>query len=389
MEQAAPPASGAVIFIPRTKTVKPIRVLYDFEAFSDQSYGGISRYVLELARRIEESDEAVVQLTAGWHRNQHLRNGKPDWATGVYVPSFPKTGEFRRRINALLTKRAILRFQPDIVHRTYYRHAGDYPGAHATVTTIHDLTYFLYPDSFPGGEIVRARLKKIARTSDRLLCDSESTQRDAIRILGIDPESASVVHLGVNPPVRKPGSSPIEGKYLLYVGQRSGYKNFRFLIQNLAGHQSSETQKLAVFGGSRLTSDEQAELTSFGLRDRVIQLVGDDQLLADAYAHATALLYPSLYEGFGLPILEAMAHGCPVICSNTSSLPEVGGDAAVYFDPDDGHSFQQALEKVVYSAQFRSDQVAKGRHRADQFSWSRCAEKTLSVYLEAIEAAFH
>lgn len=364
--------------------MKPLRILYDFEAFSDQSYGGISRYVLELARRVAEADDTEVHLAAGWHRNYYLKTDHPTWASGQYFPAWPKTGEVRRRLNAILMRRAIARFRPDIVHRTYHREAAAYPGAHATVATIHDLTYFLYPESFPGGEVVRKRLAQVARTSDHLLCDSENTRQDAVRILDLDPSAASVVHLGVHPWTGTASPAPIDGDYLLFVGQRSGYKNFSHLIQGLARHRMLESRRLAVFGGGPFTDPERHELEALGLTNRVVPLTGDDSFLATSYAHAEALVYPSLYEGFGLPVLEAMAHGCPVVCSDRSSLPEVGGKAAAYFNPeDDGQTLKQALASVTETPESRTGWIEAGRERIRSFTWDRCAEQTLSVYRRA------
>jgi len=365
--------------------VKPLRILYDFEAFSDQSYGGISRYVLEVARRIEASDDTVVHLAAGWHRNQYLRSHRPAWVSGRYLPAWRGTGEIRRRINALFARRAIARFQPDIIHRTYHRHAAAYPGGHRTVATIHDLTYFLYPDSFPGGETVRRRMARIARTSDHLLCDSQNTREDAIRILGINPATASVVHLGVNPGSSPTGANPIDGDYLLFIGQRSGYKNFSFLIRALARTRLLDSHRLVVFGGGPFSTGERREIESLGIAARVVPLAGDDALLAATYAHASALIYPSLYEGFGLPVLEAMAQGCPVVCSDRSSLPEVGGTAAAYFNPEDGEdSLKRSLEQILRSSEKRKRMIEAGKGRAGEFTWNRCAEKTLAIYRKTV-----
>jgi len=366
--------------------VSPLRILYDFEAFSDQSYGGISRYILEVANRIEASGDAVVHLAAGWHRNQYLKTEKPEWASGRFFPAWPKTGEIRRRLNALLTRRAIRRFRPDIVHRTYHRHAAEYPGSHSMVATIHDLTYFLYPDSFPYGEVVRENLHKVARTSDHLLCDSENTRKDAMRILELDPTKSDVVHLGVNMPEASTGSSPIDGAFLLYVGQRQGYKNFGFLTKTLADHRLLDSQNLVVFGGGRFTDAEQDELDSLGIQDRIIHMSGDDALLSRCYTHALALIYPSLYEGFGLPVLEAMAHGCPVLCSNVSSLPEVGGDAASFFSPEGPIGLADAVHKLVSDPTLRQVMRAKGLEHVQRFSWAKCADETMRVYRSLIDS---
>lgn len=361
--------------------MEQLRILYDFEAFTDQSHGGISRYVIELASHLANTDGCEVILCAGWHRNEHLRKLSDPWIRGRFLPAIRRTGELRRRMNALFTKRAILDFQPDLVHRSYHRYAADYVGPHKTVVTIHDLTYFHYPESFPGGEIVRRRLRKVARNSDHALCDSENTRKDAIRLLPISPERTSVVHLGVNLPAGIiSDTSRLQESYLLYVGQRSGYKNFGLVLEALSRLNNLGKIPLIAFGGGNFSSAEQAKITRLGLQDRVKHQTGDDTALAGLYRHATALVYPSLYEGFGLPLLEAMAHGCPVICSDRSSLPEVAGDAALFFCPEDADALRAAISKVISDSEIRYRLIKLGLERAREFSWESCAAKTLNIY---------
>ncbi len=120
-----------------------------------------------------------------------------------------------------------------------------------------------------------------------------------------------------------------------------------------------------------------------GLREsQVSHFSGDDGLLRHLYANAAALVYPSLYEGFGIPPLEAMTVGCPVICSNVSSIPEVVGDAGLYFDPSSVEAMRDAMERLVSSSRIRTDLIARGRERSKLFSYDRCAEKTMDVYRE-------
>jgi glycosyltransferase involved in cell wall biosynthesis len=115
-------------------------------------------------------------------------------------------------------------------------------------------------------------------------------------------------------------------------------------------------------------------------RERVVNVTGDDSKLASFYATAEAFVYPSIYEGFGIPMLEAMECGCPVLCGNTSSMPEVAGDAAIYFNARDTQEMAAALQKIVHSSEERLSLIAKGKERVKQFSWDICAQQTYSVY---------
>ena len=361
--------------------MRRLRILYDFEAFSDQDRGGITRYVMELASRI--ATEAEVQVYAGWHRSLVLRQHQPPWVIGRYFPPLANTGELRRHLNAWLTRRAIARFEPDIIHRTYFRHASRYRESSPAVITLYDLTYFRYPELLPGGATVRRRTRQVAEQAKRVICISQHTKDDAMRLLALPPEKCTVIPLGVDSCPSAPAAPPPWGKpYLLFVGQRGGYKNFDLALRALADTKELESFSLLAFGGGRLTPAEISTIQRLGLYGRVQWAQGGDALLATAYANAACLVYPSLYEGFGLPLLEAMAHGCPVACSNTSSLPEVGGDAVEYFDPANPGAIASALRNVLLQPSHRSRLVGAGRRRAATLSWDRCATLTRKLYAQ-------
>ena len=174
------------------------------------------------------------------------------------------------------------------------------------------------------------------------------------------------------------GSRP----YLLYVGSRGGYKNFEALILAFASSSYLRSDfSVMCFGGGAFIPDELALFRQLQLSDaHVRQISGNDEMLASMYKNAAAFVYPSLYEGFGIPPLEAMSLGCPVICGNTSSIPEVVGDAGEYFDPNDTESMRVAIETVLQSTGWSQELVAKGHARRLLFSWQRCASETLDVY---------
>ncbi|BET69684.1 glycosyltransferase family 1 protein [Opitutales bacterium ASA1] len=357
--------------------MKP-RVLFDFEIFSDQSRGGITRYVLELATRL--ADEIEVRIHAGFHRSRELRARSDAWIVGRYLPVVPKTGELRRRLNAALTRRAIASFQPDIVHRTYYRHAAAYPGSHADVVTLYDLVYFQDPWNVPGGDVLKHRIRNATQRADRVICISDHTRQDAQHELGLPREKTSVVHLGTPLLPRPHGHAPVPSPYLLHVGLRAGYKNFQLTLRALASDRTLAPYHLLAFGGPPFSDSERADIASFGLTSRVAWLPGNDLALATAYTHASALVYPSAYEGFGLPLLEAMSLRCPVVCSRSSSLPEVGGEAAEYFDPSDPTDLARALHRALAEPERAHVLRDLGARRAAGFTWERCAAETLALY---------
>jgi glycosyltransferase involved in cell wall biosynthesis len=169
--------------------------------------------------------------------------------------------------------------------------------------------------------------------------------------------------------------------YLLYVGSRTPYKNFKGLLSAYTASPWLRSNfHLLCFGGGAFTVAEQASLAHAGVVRNVLQVGGPDELLANCYRNAAVFAYPSLYEGFGLPPLEAMSLGCPVVCSDASSIPEVVGDAAVMFDPGDTDAIRAALEGVLGSIGRKAELVARGARRSSLFGWRRCAQETVEVY---------
>jgi glycosyltransferase involved in cell wall biosynthesis len=168
---------------------------------------------------------------------------------------------------------------------------------------------------------------------------------------------------------------------VLFVGARGGYKNFAGLVESFAAAVSLRRDfEILCFGGGAFSDRESTLLDSLGIAGVVRHVGGGDEVLSGLLSTARVLVYPSLYEGFGIPLLEAMVAGCPVACSKSASLPEVAGDAAEYFDPSDFGEIQKALETVLGNSARREELIVKGRMRVKEFTWQRCAARTGEIY---------
>ena len=364
-----------------------MRVAFDQQVFLLQEYGGISRYVCSLASGLAKIPGVDVTILAPLHHNGHLDKLPGDLTWGWRVPRFPKTARFVCSVSALLARHAMRRFRPDIVHETYYSADAFAPRGARRVITVYDMIYERFPSEFSGGQLTAAKKIAISR-ADHVLCISESTRRDLIDILGIAADRVSVVYLGYDElalPALASGESQNHADtcpFLLYVGTRGGYKNFESLLRAVASSSYVKNNfSIVCFGGGALRSEELSLIRELKLADgQVRHMGGGDEVLARLYQRAAAFVCPSRYEGFGIPLLEAMSLGCPVICSNTSSIPEVVGDAGEYFDPNDPESICAAIESVLESRTRRDELITKGYGRCALFSWTRCATETLTIY---------
>jgi glycosyltransferase involved in cell wall biosynthesis len=271
-----------------------------------------------------------------------------------------------------------------------------------SVATVHDLGFHYYPEAHTLSQnlYLRWSTRHNARAASRVLADSEATRRDLATFYRVPPEKVEVVYPGRDEslaPVTEPAILAairarygLQARYLLYVGTLHPRKNLVRLVQafarllgqreTLAASQADGLQ--LVLAGKRgwLYDEIEAEVRRLALGDRVVftGYVPEADLPA-LLSGALAFVYPSLHEGFGLPLVEAMACAVPVVCSQTSSLPEVAGDAALLVDPLDVEGLAAALARVVSDAGLRQALVARGRQRAMRFSWARCARETLAV----------
>ncbi len=257
--------------------------------------------------------------------------------------------------------------------------------ARRRVVTVHDLTYKRFPELLQKETLdnLEAQMAREVTIADAIICVSESTRRDLLDSYELDPARAIAIHSGL---AAAPPAEPVEGlpsRYILFVSTIEPRKDLGTLIDAFEASRDAYDGSLVVVGKVGWKSE------SIVPRLRRPGILHLDYLkpsqLATVYRNAEVFVFPSIYEGFGFPLLEAMAHGVPTIAARSSSLPEIGGDATLYFPPRDSAALESQLRRVLGDAALREDLIARGRARAAEFRWETAAEKTLAVLRSAAQ----
>ena len=368
-----------------------MKVLYDHQAFRTGRFSGIPRYFSELILQYRNDPHINPIIPKFWTINQDYRNlniCSPNitWPIRDSIvsvsqrlfhqnPSRLLDGAERKTVQ-LLRNQDFDIFHPTRLEPYFLKYIGNKP----YVLTIHDLTYEKYPEYFPLSTKVRSNTEVIIRKAAHFIADSYATKSDFVEYYDIDSDMINVVYLGslfekYSIPQKETCFTPSPSfPYLLYVGERSPHKNFYHFVLAIRSLLQSGECRLICAGGGLFRREEIRFLDSLGLLNSVHQETVTDQKLISLYQNAVAFVFPSVNEGFGLPILEAFSCGCPVVCSGTSSLPEIGGDAAVYFDPKDAGSMREAIYKLLNDDHLHQKMQMLGYQQLEMFSWRKCAK---------------
>lgn len=367
-----------------------MRIAFDHQTFTHQTYGGISRYFAQLGQGLINCEQQV-KIFAPLHRNSYLESLPRNIINGRRINKYPpKTTRFFAAYNDLVSRHQIAQWRPDVVHETYYSKRGTSTENCPTVITVHDMIHELFANEFPKNDNTISIKKNSIERADHVICISENTKNDLINLYATPANKISVILHGFDKFIEDEDKNTIlniEARpFLLYVGSRSGYKNFSGFIKAVAASKKLLSNfDIVAFGGSKFSDHERFLINSLGfIENQVRHTGGNDLLLGEYYRAARAFIYPSLYEGFGIPPLEAMAHNCPVISSNTSSIPEVIGDAGEYFNPYDVDDMRFAIERVACSDGRIQCLQELGKERLSYFSWNKCVQETLNVYRSVI-----
>jgi len=371
-------------------------VYYDGIIYSLQKIGGITRYFNELIPGTNRTDNQIKVFL----HNSLYSFPLSEIISSEYISSLKTIykNKFLKYVlhpldhyctEQFLKKKNI---QNGIFHSTYFTYYKNLKIPQ--IITLHDLIYEkVYSNYSTLQKIFLAQKRKILQQTDHIICISETTAQDVEEYYGIDKNKLSVIHHGISTVFNVPHADisqfflkdkNITLPYILYVGTRCGYKNFNRFIEAFSLWKEKINYQVVIVGGGKITQEEQKLFSKLKVENKILHFENVwDKDLVSFYQNATAFIYPSLYEGFGLPLLEAMISGTCTLCSDIPVFREIGQDIPIYFNPHDNSSIIAALEKIPYESKNKG-KIPRGIVRAREFAWKKTINKTLEVYKNLI-----
>jgi len=357
-----------------------VQVVFSSDIFELQKFGGISRYFVELAKGLSANRKCEVSIATRIHINSYLYNSSVN--AGFYLPTSPtrlKLDPIVTQINTSHSSKISSRNNFDIKHETFYRQNIEYLKAKKYVTTVYDLIREKSSDTWDGF----SRKRKSLLNADHIIAISTNTAHDLIEFYDVNPNKVSVIHLGVSSVFlhsELTSSNAIKKKQILYVGERGGYKDFSTLVEAYGTSKFLRENFHVLVFGPKFTRDELNHLETYKLASNFKHRSGDDQRLLEAYRESAALVVTSKYEGFGLPVLEAMANLCLVFTTRLGSLSEIAGNLDVPFEVSNPESLKNSLETYLVQLPHLTPHLLIAKNHAKQFTWESVVNKTYNLY---------
>jgi len=392
-----------------------MKILYDSQIFDYQNFGGISRYFYELIADFEKDNDVTWELPIVYSNNQYIKKlprfsnniinrvEKSDslrkFAWGLQFRGKERLYHLKSRVSentpelqiATNRNKAIEKLKEgnfDVFHPTYYEdYFMDYIGNKPYVLTVHDLIHQIFPEL--GLYDPKDKSRRMLDNASKIIAVSKSTKSDLVNIFDIEESKIEVIYHGnslqqTGMVVSEEFRNKLPLTYFLYIGNRNSYKNFLFFVEVFAAATKYSPDINVVCTGPAFDNYELYLFNKIGITKRVFNIYVNDDELTYLYNNALSFIFPSMYEGFGIPILEAFSCGCPVLVSNSSSLVEIGEEAVVYFEPKNAASMRTAIEWVISNPTLRDEKVRLGYEQVKKFSWKKAALETKQVYNQVI-----
>lgn len=369
-------------------------ILYDHQAFQMQEYGGISKVYCEMIPLLKKYCNCNISVK--YSNNQYLHNTHivkgikylkkyniPFLSKlSLYQTDFVQRIVYNKNRNKTISIRSLKKQQFDVFEPTFFDpYFLDYLNGKPFVLQIHDMIPELFPMYFEKQhpQIINKRI--LSPLAAHIHTPSQKTKDDLVNILNIDPSKITVIPHGWSPLPTPNTDRPINHPYILFIGERSGYKNFSKALHEFTIIKQKEGDLHLICTGKDFSIDEIKEISQIGLTDSIHHFYASESMLSTMYYHAEAFIYPSAYEGFGLPILEAWSLDCPVFLNNASCFPEIAGDAAVYFDIEQTGDLAEKMISFLHSSEKdKLKLITKQSNRLKLYSWDKTAQLLYEMY---------
>ena len=361
-------------------------ILYDSQIFDLQIIGGISRYFCEIISRLQQPFDISIRYSENYYLiNSTIARHR------IPLPQclFKRYKDKLLHKNFKYTKNKLKTSSPYLLHATYYEpYFLKYIGNNPFVITVHDMIYERLPDYFSKEETeqIIQQKKEIISKASRIIAISKNTKKDLVELLHIDQQKIDVIYHGTSMQrFENKITMQLPEKYILFVGSRYSYKNFNRFIEAFSLLAQKDSKLYLICTGNKFSQGEEDKLSKLHIKNKTLQINASDKELSELYTRASLFVFPSLYEGFGIPILEAYACHCPIAISNTSCFPEIAGDAAIYFDPYSVKDIANTIEAIIYNPQKANELIQKGIKRLELYSWEKTVVETEETYKKAIQ----
>ena len=355
-----------------------MKILYDSQIFALQRFGGVSRYFNELL--FNKYNYYETFFSCRYSANEYLRE------TEYYRPINllnSKYGKFLlNEINKKYTKKDFEKQNYDILHATYYDDYFLKSNKKPVIIDAHDMITELFPRKTLVQKILIQKKYNIFKNADAILAVSENTKKDLLKIYPDIPENK--IFVCYRGSFWKLADEKEKKDYILYTGQRNYYKNFKSFLIAVSVLLKKHNIKL-ICTASEFSVEECKLINELGINEYVEHRFSNDKELHDLYEHALCFVYPSLYEGFGLPILEAWSSCCPLVLSNASCFPEIAKEAGFYFDPNSIDDMRNSIEMVITNTKIQKELIENGKKRLLNFQWKDKIEETSNIYKLILE----
>lgn len=371
-----------------------MRILLDPQIFNQQTYGGISRYYTEVFSILNKREDVEIKFPIYSTENHYLKStdllAENKFLTSLYrILDFFKISSktLKKKKTDQLLDKIVQENNFDLFVPTYYDpYFINLINGKPFVLTIYDMIHELLPQYFEGDPYNVKEFKSILiDKASRIIAVSHNTKKDILKFFpNIDADKIVVIHHGSSIKIDHDVKVDLPPNYILFVGSRANYKNFKLLVNSAAQILKQDPNLiLLAAGGGEFTKEEITLIDKHGLKKQIIQKDFEENELGHFYKNAKCFVFPSAYEGFGIPVLESMACGCPIILSNSSSFPEVAGDAGIYFDNNSETDLNKKIQMVLSDKNLRNVYSQKGLEQVNKFDWNVAAQHCLQVYKDA------